>query len=101
MFLRKMGDMAPWKDQYSLLCDNSILAKKRLQSLLKRLIQNLALLKQYSNIINEQMKNNIVKDNLPTIGKTYCIRHQAVIGEDQTTSKLRVVYDASSKLKSP
>ena len=47
------------------------------------------------------MKNNIVKDNLPTIGKTYCIPHQAVIGEDQTTSKLRAAYDASSKLKIP
>ena len=57
---------------------NLILAKKTLESLLKRLRHNSALLKQYSDIINEQLKNNIaekVNDNLPTIGKhiTYSI----------------------------
>ena len=93
-----------WKDQHPLLYDNFILAKKRLESLLKRLRQNSALLKQYSDIINEQLKNNIVEevnDNLTTIGKTYYMPHQAVIREDHTTSKLRVVYDAFSKLKGP
>ena len=44
----------PWKDQHPLLYDNFILAKKRLESLLKRLRQNSALLKQYSDIINEK-----------------------------------------------
>ena len=94
----------PWKDQHPLLYDNFILAKKRLESLLKRLRQNSALSKQYSDILNEQLKNNIVEevnDNLPTIGKTYYMPHQAVIREDHTTSKLRVVYDAFSKLKGP
>ena len=60
----------PWKDQHPLLYDNFILAKKRFESLLKRLRQNSALLKQYSDIINEHLKSNIVEevnDNLPTI----------------------------------
>ena len=94
----------PRKDQHPRLYDNFILAKKRLESLLKRLRQNSALLKQYSDIINEQLKNNIaeeVNDNLPTIGKTYYMLHQAVTREDHTTSKLRIVHDASSKLKGP
>ena len=94
----------PWKDQHPLLYDNFILAKKRLESLLKRLRQNSSLLKQYSEIINEQLKNNLVEevnDNLPTIGKTYYMPHKAAIREDHTTSKLRIVYDASSKLKGP
>ena len=63
----------PWKDQHPLLYGNFITAKKRLESLLKRLIQNSALLKQYLDIINEQLKNSIVEevnDNLPTIGKS-------------------------------
>ena len=47
----------PWKDQHPLLYDNFILAKKRFESLLKRLRQNSALLKQYSDIINEQLKS--------------------------------------------
>ena len=92
----------PWKDQHPFLYDNFVLAKKRLQSQLKRLRQNSALLKQYSELINEKLKNNIVvDDNFPTIGKTYYMPHQAVIREDHTTSKLRIVYDASSKLKGP
>ena len=60
----------PWKDQHPLLYDNFILERKWLESLQKRLRKNLALLKQYSGIINEQLKNNIVEevnDNLPTI----------------------------------
>ena len=90
-----------WEDQHSLLCNNFILAKNRLE---KRLRQNSALLKQYSDIINEQLKNNRVKEdnnNLPTIRKTYYMSHQAVIREDHATLKLRVFYDASSKLKGP
>ena len=58
----------------------------------------------YSEIINEQLKNSTVEKvngNLPTIGKTYYMPHQAVIREDHTTLKLRKVYDASSKLKGP
>ena len=68
----------PWKDQHPLLYDNFVLAKTRLESLLKRLRQNSALLKQYSDIINEQLKNNIVEqvnDNLLTKGKTYHMPH--------------------------
>ena len=94
----------PWKDQHPLLYDNFILAKKRLDSLPKRLKQSSALLKQYAHITNEQLKNIIVEEvnvNLPTIWKTYYILHQPVIREDHTTSTLRVVYDASSKLKGP
>ena len=95
-----------WKDQHPLLYDNFVLAKKRLESLLKRFRQNSALLKQYSEIINEQLKNNIVdevNDSLPTIGKTYYMPHQAVGRDDHTTLKLRLVYEseASSKLKGP
>ena len=94
----------PWKDQHPFLYDNFILAKKRLESLLKRLRQNSALLKQYSEIIHEQLKNNIVEevtDNLPSIGKTNYMPHQAVIREDRTTSQFRIVSNASSKLKGP
>ena len=60
----------PSKDQHPLLYDNFILAKKRLDSLPKRLKQNSALLKQYAHIINEKLKNIIVEEvnvNLPTI----------------------------------
>ena len=60
----------PWKDQHPLLYDNFILAKKRLDSLPKRLKQSSALLKQYAHITNEQLKNIIVEEvnvNLPTI----------------------------------
>ena len=64
----------------------------------------MALLKQLTDTINEQLKNNIVEevnDILPTRGKTYYMPHQAGIRGDHTTSKLRAVYDGSSKLKGP
>ena len=64
--------------------------------------QNSALLKQYSDIVNEQMRNNIIEevnDNLSTKGKTYYMPHQAVMKEDHIRLRLRVVYGVSFKLK--
>ena len=51
----------PWKDQLPFLYSNFILPKKRLESLLKGLRQNSTLLDQYSDVINKQLKNNVVE----------------------------------------
>ena len=56
---------------YPLLNDNFILAKKRLDSQLKRLGKRPKLLDPYSTRINEQFENGIteeVDNSLPTVG---------------------------------
>lgn len=53
--------MKDGKVQHPLLNDNFIPAKLILESVLKKLRQNLALLKQYTDTVNEQLENNMVK----------------------------------------
>ena len=50
-------------------------------------------------------KEGIVEDvdvrNLTDVGKVYYIPHREVLKESRETTKLRVVYDAGSKLDGP
>ena len=60
------------------------------------------MLDKYNQIIKEQQHASIIEEvpkyNIPTVGKTYDMLHQLVFREDRVTTKLRIVYDASSKL---
>ena len=75
----------------------------RLKSLIKRLEENPDLLEKYSNIIQEQIVKGIIErvesskeDNQ---NRKHYIPHHAVITSQKTTSKIRIVYDASAKIK--
>ena len=91
----------PVKHQQTELPDNYILAKKRLNCLLTCLKQKPELFEQYKNIIEEQIASGVVEqvneNEIPT-GTTHYIPHSGVLKEDRKTTKLRVVYDASSKV---
>ena len=60
------------------------------------------MLGKYNQIIKEQQDAGIIEEvpkyNIPTAGKTYYMPHQLVVWEDRVTTKLCIVYDASSKL---
>ena len=60
------------------------------------------MLDKYNQIIKEQQDAGIMEEvpkyNIPTAGKTYYMPHQLVVRQDRVTIKLRIVYDASSKL---
>jgi len=72
-----------------------------LSNQLKRLNQDPEVLKEYDSVIKEQLKNGIVevveKPADGEVGKTHYLPHHAVIRRDKTTTKLRVVYDASAR----
>ena len=91
----------PVKHQQTEIPDNYILAKKRLNCLLNRLKQKPELFEQYKNVIKEQIASGVVEqvseNEIPT-GTTHYIPHSGVLKEDRKTTKLRVVYDASSKV---
>ena len=56
------------------------------------------ILKEYDNIIQQQLQKGIVEivENLHTVpGRVHYLPHHAVIRRDKETSKVRVVYDAS------
>ena len=91
----------PFKEGNDLLPDNYMLTLNRLKSLLKRLRSDPELLKEYDAIMKEQCKLGILEDadpNIPgTIGRIHYLPHHPIIRTDKNTSRVRIVYDASSK----
>ena len=78
------------------------MCKRRLNLLLKRLKSNPELLEKYNDIINGQKLDGIVEsvdDKYHEIGNVHYIPHREVIREQKTTTKIRIVYDASAKMK--
>ena len=54
----------------------------------------------YDKVIQEQLEDRIVEkvsDITPQKGKEFYLSHKAIIREDAESTKLRVVYGASSK----
>ena len=91
----------PWKDPTSIISDNYQLSLKRLHNLLRiRLRQTPSILEQYNQIMQEQQKLGIVEAVQPDLeadGRIHYLPHHAVIRNDKTTTKVRIVYDASAR----
>ena len=95
----------PWKEDIPPLPDNLELCKGRLNSLLRRLKQNTSLLAEYDTVIKDQLNRGIVEviDNPSSSGhdRVHYLPHHGVVRQDKTTSKLRIVYDASARSTLP
>ena len=92
----------PWKEEYPELPENYHLALGRLQSTVKKLNKDPELLKKYDGIIQDQVSKGIIeKVTNETVERPrmHYIPHQAVITPLKSTTKLRIVYDASAKVK--
>lgn len=88
-----------------MLPDNYDLSQKRPIGLLKRLRQNPQILHEYDSVIKDQLNRGIVEiveqTEVSDDRQVHYIPHHAVIREDKTTTKLRIVYDASAKSIGP
>ena len=95
----------PWKEHHPLLLDNSEVAVSRLNSVLKRLKRNPELLAEYNRIINKQSSKGIISEVDPNaeikVGRLHYLPHHPVIRKDKQTTKVRIVYDASTKSTGP
>ena len=91
----------PWKATHPPLPDNYELSRQRLSSLLGRLRKEPEVLKEYDSVIRDQIQRGIVevveRDANPGSHEVHYISHHAVIRRDKSTTKLRIVYDASAK----
>ena len=91
----------PVKESHDLLPDNYNLSLTRLKSSLKRLRKDPETLQAYDKIIRDQERDGIIERvDLSTEtepGNIHYLPHQAVKRQDALTTKLRVVFDASSK----
>ena len=78
----------PWKHDKSDLPDNRGLAMGRLKSLIRRIKTNPELVRQYGDIIAEQLKQGVIKKvhyDPNTSGKHY-IPHHAVVNPSKTST---------------
>ena len=95
----------PWKENAPPLPDNFELCRRRLDSLLRRLKQNPPLLAEYDSVIRDQLSRGIIEvvNNTSLDGheRIHYLPHHGVVRQDKTTSKLRIVYDASAKTNGP
>ena len=69
---------------------------------MQRLRHDPELLKQYDKIIRDQLDQEII-ELVPadSQGPIHYLPHHGVVRADKDTTKLRVVYDASSKMSGP
>ena len=92
----------PWKEENPQLPDNYQLALGRLNSLLRRIQGNPELLEKYDNIIKDELEKEIIEkvnDETEEGCKKHYIPHHAVNTPDRKTTKVRIVYNASTKAK--
>lgn len=94
----------PWKELYNSLPDNYQLSVNRLKGLLRRLRRTPDLLHQYDSTIQDQFSKGIIEpvdSNEETTNLVHYLPHHGVVCTDKATTKLRIVYDASSKTSGP
>ena len=89
----------PRKESHDKLPDNYANSLGRMKSQLRRLKKELELLKEYDSIIREQVEQRIVEPvaALEKVGRIHYLPHQAVIRKEAVTTRVRIVFDASSK----
>ena len=89
----------PWKEGHGPLPNNYRNSLKRPKGQIERLQNEPDVLRAYDAVIKEQAALGVV-ERVPELGtaeKIHYLPHHAVIRKDAKTTKLRVVYDASSK----
>jgi hypothetical protein len=97
----------PWKELHQALPDNYHPSLKRLRGLIRRLRQDPDVLREYDSIIRDQIRRGIVEpvemteDPSEISEKVHYLPHHPVVRRDKETTKVRVVYDASSHADGP
>ena len=81
--------------------DNHDIFVTRLNSLVKRLKQKAEVSQNCDSIIKDQLKNNITEPVDPLesceVGQVHYLPHRCVIREESSSTKLRIVFNASMK----
>ncbi|XP_077560569.1 uncharacterized protein LOC144175361 [Haemaphysalis longicornis] len=89
----------PWKNNVK-LSDNRAVAEKRFRSLTKRLNRAPELMERYDTEMRRLIDDGVAEEapTDPHDGnqRTYYMPHQPVLRDNSTTTKLRIVFDASS-----
>ena len=93
----------PWRESCSQLPDNFDVCVKRLASNIRKLKREPEILREYDAIFQSQLEQGIIeKCEDPQNGSSefpvHYLPHRAVVREDKSSTKVRIVFDASSKI---
>ncbi|GFX27796.1 DUF1758 domain-containing protein [Trichonephila clavipes] len=89
-----------WEDKPSDLENNWAIAKRRFGNLSLKMQDNNWLYNEYKNIVKDKIKENIVEECSSHFETNfYYMPHSAVVRKDKETTKVRMVFDASSKVR--
>ena len=95
----------PFKPHHDMIPDNFALSKNRLLSLRKSLLKKPHLLDGYHKIFKDYENNNIIEKvaspDIAEPGSVHYLPHRAVVRENRETTKIRPVFDASSRSSGP
>nr|XP_015926009.2 uncharacterized protein LOC107453632 [Parasteatoda tepidariorum] len=88
----------PWiEGKQEKLVSNREVALKRFNSLVKRFKRDPSLYKEYREVVDDYLKEGIVELSDDLINEsTFYLPHHAVIREDKTSSRLRIVFDGTA-----
>ena len=85
----------PWRSGLMVTNNNYFLARNRLNSVITSLKKN-DILTQYNEIINTYLKKDYI-EICNRSDKEFFLPHHAVIKQDRVTTKIRIVFDGSSR----
>ncbi|GBN22947.1 hypothetical protein AVEN_185310-1 [Araneus ventricosus] len=95
----------PWKRDWHELNDSYSVAKKRLDSLVRRFKNNPDLNLQYRETLHDYEKNGIIEKvpnpEIPINKPVFYMPHQPAFRDESLTTQMRIVYDASSSHSFP
>ena len=94
--------LLPGKDDEPALPNNYEMALRRLLNTEKRLLKNPEIGEAYTNNINQYLEKGYIRRLDPTEKsplKKWYLRHFPVVRPDRTTTKTRIVFDASAKFE--
>ena len=87
----------PFKENIPFVSDDYDVSLNRLSKLKNRLSKSIDTLVKYDKVITDQLEHGVIEkvEGIGITGKVKYLPHQAVIRDDHTSTKLRVVFDAS------
>ena len=92
----------PWRNERPSLPNNRSLAERRLESTERKLEKNPEIADSYQKVIKEYLEKKYIRrvsPDEPTPPEEWLLPHFPVVRADRSTTKTRIVFDASAKFQ--